>query len=234
MIQAIPLFLGLLLAAPPPQDTTLRGKVVDGSGQPVEGATIATLWTEKGPFGGAKTDAAGEWVLEASTYGRTTAVLVMDAEKKTGAISVYSPSSFGEERTLKMVRLARVEGKIVSSELGEQPPWTNAYAYLMPEGLRVGRFSSREAKVSFRLPPGDYKFNLYGTDIGKTDILRTIEPGTKAVDLGTVDIPATEIAKLYGKAPPRWNVTDARGVDEKAQLGDFKGKYILVDFWGYW
>ncbi|MGE5191819.1 MAG: TlpA family protein disulfide reductase, partial [Deltaproteobacteria bacterium] len=32
--------------------------------------------------------------------------------------------------------------------------------------------------------------------------------------------------------PPQWNVTDARGVKKDVQIADFRGKWLLVGFWG--
>ena len=56
----------------------------------------------------------------------------------------------------------------------------------------------------------------------------------RTVDLGTTDLKPTIIAQHYGKAPPAWHVTDARGVDPEATLADFKGKWVLLEFWGFW
>src|SRR2546427_2043 len=40
-----------------------------------------------------------------------------------------------------------------------------------------------------------------------------------------------DYTKLYGQKPPAWHVTDARGVSKEVQLSDFKGKWVVVDFW---
>src|SRR5262245_18625273 len=37
----------------------------------------------------------------------------------------------------------------------------------------------------------------------------------------------------FGETPPRWHITDARGVRKDVQPSDFKGKWLLVDFWGF-
>src|SRR5262249_40883306 len=50
----------------------------------------------------------------------------------------------------------------------------------------------------------------------------------------TVEVPATEIAKHKGKAPPKWTVTDARGIRKDFSLADYKGKWVLVDFFTHW
>lgn len=36
----------------------------------------------------------------------------------------------------------------------------------------------------------------------------------------------------YGESPPQWHATDARGVSKDARIADFRGKWVLIDFWG--
>ena len=36
----------------------------------------------------------------------------------------------------------------------------------------------------------------------------------------------------YGEKPPQWHILDARGVSKDVQISDFKGKWLLVYFWG--
>src|SRR5262249_51129553 len=33
---------------------------------------------------------------------------------------------------------------------------------------------------------------------------------------------------------PAWTLADARGVKKDVTLADYRGKWVLVDFWGYW
>lgn len=43
---------------------------------------------------------------------------------------------------------------------------------------------------------------------------------------------AGDLAK--GKDAPAWNITDAKGLPATSKLADFKGKWVVLDFWGYW
>ena len=54
------------------------------------------------------------------------------------------------------------------------------------------------------------------------------------LDLGTIALAARPLAKLKGKPLPEWTVTEARGVDKSVQLADYKGKWVVLDFWGVW
>ncbi|QOJ14304.1 MAG: redoxin domain-containing protein [Planctomycetia bacterium] len=37
-----------------------------------------------------------------------------------------------------------------------------------------------------------------------------------------------------GTAAPAWKVTSAKGAKSTASLADYKGKWVVLDFWGYW
>jgi thiol-disulfide isomerase/thioredoxin len=54
------------------------------------------------------------------------------------------------------------------------------------------------------------------------------------LDLGTLNLPATFLARHQGKELPAWYIADARGVKKDVTLADYRGKWVLVDFWGYW
>lgn len=83
------------------------------------------------------------------------------------------------------------------------------------------------------LPPGTYQLWAYGTDVDNLRKEIVVKAGMPELDL-TLDLPATIIARHKGKAPPAWHVTDARGVKKDVKLTDFKGKWILMEFWGFW
>ena len=85
-----------------------------------------------------------------------------------------------------------------------------------------------------RLPPGDYSFYMYGADVNSVTVDRFIEGDEGEIDLGTIDLEATAIAKLYGKSCPELKISDARGVKPDFKLADLRGKYVLIEFWGSW
>ena len=43
-----------------------------------------------------------------------------------------------------------------------------------------------------------------------------------------------EIAKMYGKKPPELTVTDARGLNKDVRISQFAGRWLLIEFWGFW
>jgi hypothetical protein len=224
------LLLGALATAQ--EKVSIQGKVLDADGAPVAGAVVAAMWDGESPLGGVVTDAEGRFDLPADYYGRgSIGVIVMDKEKTRGVTSIFSAQSFGKERELTIEKLAKVRGKFTCNELGSAPSWTNVYVYAQPGNARVAQCDSNKAEFAFLLPPGDYKIHMYGSDVkDRTEELFLEEDK----DFGTVDLAATNLAKLYGKPAPAIKVTAARGVKPDIQLKDYKGRFLLVEFWGFW
>ncbi|SIO65662.1 AhpC/TSA family protein [Singulisphaera sp. GP187] len=117
---------------------------------------------------------------------------------------------------------------------------------------------SFEAKFEFRLPPGKYTLQAYSQFADKDAFEGELVPdkafvlGTESTDcdLGRLRLvphrptrqTLEEQAKAngswndytqhYGESPPRWHATDARGVSKDVRMADFRGKWVLLDFWG--
>ncbi len=218
-------------------DLTIAGKVVDAAGKPVASVELSAFWTSRASsmqgHESVKSDQDGRFSLKVPDYGRGVAVLAVDKDRKTGGILAVEKGSAANDVTVTLGPLVRVKGNFFSKELNRKPTWTNVYI-MTPDGSRFLGCDSQEATFSFLLPPGKYSFWGYGADIKsvKEDL---VVPADKAeLDMQTLDVPATVIARHKGKTPPAWHVTDARGVKKDVTLADFKGKWVLVEFWGFW
>jgi thiol-disulfide isomerase/thioredoxin len=125
----------------------------------------------------------------------------------------------------------------------------------MPRLVGCGSY---EARFAMSLPPGRYFLDAYRFDGENTDRIARIDPSKEIlltakspeVDLGVLRLPAYQLttqgkknqakaagrwsaySQHYGEKVPRWNAVDGRGVRKDAQASDFKGKWLLVDFWG--
>ncbi len=123
---------------------------------------------------------------------------------------------------------------------------------------RLVSCGSFEAKFEVRLPPGKYTLQAYSQFADKDQLEGELVPDKAFVlgaertdvDLGRLRfVPHrpflqtfVEQAKAegswndytqhYGESPPRWHATDARGVSKDARIADFRGKWVLIDFWG--
>jgi len=123
---------------------------------------------------------------------------------------------------------------------------------------RLVSCGSFEAKFEVRLPPGKYTLQAY-SQFADNDLLegelvpdKSFELGAEStdVDLGrlkfvphrayreTLEAKSkaegswNDYTQHYGEVPPPWHASDARGVSKDARIADFRGKWVLIDFWG--
>jgi hypothetical protein len=240
---ALAVSAGLFLASGPAtaqekEGLEVSGKVVDAAGKPVAGADVADFYAAEGDrvyaFDGSKTGADGTFRLTVKNYGRAFALVAYDAERKRSGMARLGPEGSKEPLVLSLAPVFRVHGRFTCKALGGKPEWTMVYAYTFDGKVRIAQCDSTEAEFSLLLPQGAWSLNMYGTDIRSID--RTVEPkkGKLDLDLGAVEMEATFLAVHYGKPLPPWTVSDARGVRRETQLSDYKGRWVLVEFWGYW
>jgi thiol-disulfide isomerase/thioredoxin len=215
----------------------VTGQVTDEIGKPAAGVELASFWIADGDAmkaqQGVSTDARGRFSIKLTHWGRPVAVLALDRDRKTGGLFTLDPKAPAKEVNLKLQPLARVQGNFFCKELNIKPTWTNVYM-MTAGGTRFLQCSSTQAAFSFLLPPGAYKFWGYGDDIQSLKQDMTFTADRPMVDLQTLEVRATPIARHKGKAPPQWHITDARGVNKQVSLADYKGKWVLVDFFTHW
>jgi hypothetical protein len=215
-------------------------KVVDSRNHPVAKVRAASFWDVKGgrmsPYAdhGCVSDAAGKAVLRMENAGAKQAVLVLSADQKAGELIGVCKDDDGKELTVRLGPTIRVKGRLDCTELNHQPEWVNTT--VSAEGC-AGYFAqdiSKAAALEFVLPAGKYSLRTYGSDVDdlrQTVILTTDHP---ECDLGTLDLKVNTLAKLKGKVAPDLIITEARGVKPTVKLRDFKGKWVYLEFWGYW
>lgn len=155
---------------------------------------------------------------------------------------------------MKSVALGKtIDWSHVYVELPEDPARPLAINRIVSCGSFDGRFR-------FRLPPGRYRLDAYAIsqpDSEKIDLTASAPPtftidGTqREIDLGTLRLTDAlpgrqdleslakqegrwhDVTKHYGEAAPNWHAVDARGVSKDTTIADFRGKWVLIEFWGF-
>jgi thiol-disulfide isomerase/thioredoxin len=233
----------------------VSGRVVDEAGQPVTGAEVATMWDGVGgtamrAFHAARTDQAGRFTIDVNFWQGHEPFLAYNKDHTRGGIVIADAKSFSKALEIRLGPLVKVHGRFSCNELGERPDWTNVYMNVMPgrlpvpralsklapSPLRLAQCTSWEAKFEFLLPTSHYQFNGYGSrsdyhDANKLIELKADQPD---LDLGTIDLKPTGLARRYGKPAPDLHVTDAKGIGKDVSLADFRGKWVILEFWATW
>jgi hypothetical protein len=233
----------LALAAPASADS-ITGRVVDAAGRPVPGAEVATSWSftaEGAAHKGAITTEAGAFELEVNFYNRPSAIMALSADRTRAGVIIVQPDQADAEHTITLGPVVEVTGDFFCPEFKAKPEWTNVYMSLMPPAgednafpIRIASCSSNSADFRFALPPGEYQFWGYGTDVQNLRRPLTLSADAQRLAMGTLELEATIIARHYGKPPPAINVTEARGAPVEVALADYRNQWLLVEFWGYW
>jgi hypothetical protein len=234
----VAVILGLLpLTARAQEEVKVTGRVVDAAGKPVAGADVATYWYARGdkmtPYPRAIADKEGRFTLAVTFRGRKQMVLAQDTERKTGGIIWLEEKPADKPVEIKLAPLVHVRGRTTCKELEPRPAYI-ALSILSESHRLLGFPAVRDGSFSFRLPPGDYRLITHSLVCEPVVKTISLKPDALDVDLGTIDVPTDFITKHKGKTLPPWHVTDARGVSKDVKLSDFKGKWVLLEFWGYW
>ncbi len=227
-----------------PKKVTLL--VTDEARKPVAGASIfeyMSAWRDP-----KKKEAGSEWKYSeiAKTGSDGSAQVAYDElafhpaaardadHKRSGFASISPASSLKKTVSLILHRECHVRGTIVCDELtksGKQIGWTNAY--LLYAGQRIGECDLVPGEFEFRVPQGSYDLDVYGERLGDKQVAITVPDGQTDFEVPPIPLAASRLAWLEGqRAPELEGVVAWRG--GPVTLADLRGKYVLVDFWGYW
>ncbi len=228
-----------------PKEVTLTATRPDG--KPAAGATVSGFMSYNRPDP-AKKDAKAGWeshnpvvtgadgsvVVKVETVQNGQCV-VRDTANGTMALVSVSPAKLAAGRfRAELVPEVRVTGTITCDELtkaGQPLGYTNLY--LLSDGGRVAYWASEDGMFEFVAPPGKYTLHVYG-DVVDGKFVDIVVPAGKA-EFAPVPIAlqAAAFALMKGKpAPELEGIVGWKG--DKAMFADLKGKYVLVEFWGYW
>jgi len=241
------LFLGPALAACRSFPTKeILGCVLDPTGRPVANTRIGANWDihydpNSGIVGFGSTlasDENGRFSGRIRWEERGNVLMVSDSSGNQGALMRMQEGGIEGPITVTLAPLVTVNGELDPKHLSGwrlQPEYAymNLSVALLPEDEYVADWVMGYGKFTIKLPPGDYRLVAFGNAQGfkKTLSLRADRPN---LDLGRIELEVPAIERQSGKAPHPWNVTDARGLRKDVKPTDFKGRWLLVEFWTYW
>lgn len=137
--------------------------------------------------------------------------------------------------TLQLQPECLVSGKLVCDTLakaGKPVGWTNVY--LLKDGERVGGcMSLNGGAYQFPVSPGHYTLYAYGTNLHKKTVPITVPAGQAEYHPAPIELALSRLELMKGHPAPDFvGVVGWKGTPVK--LADLRGKYVLIDFWGYW
>lgn len=135
---------------------------------------------------------------------------------------------------LRLAPTVRVSGRVRYAGQAGGPAWLGS-SWTLAGRFRAVFANSTGGEVRVHLPAGDCSWSLYDSYFSPLESQRTLDPRQPEVDLGVLELPLHYLAEHEGKVLPDWTVTEARGVTlEDSGIAAFRGKWLLVEFWGYW
>lgn len=137
--------------------------------------------------------------------------------------------------SMEMRPACHVSGRLSCPALeqrGRAVGWSNVYLKLGTS--RAAGCTSEQQTFEFFVPPGQYTLDAYGAKLHHVEQELTVRPGQRALDLGAIELPATELALLEGRTAPELEGVLAWKNSSPLKLADLRGKVVLLEFWGYW
>ena len=211
------------------------------------------------PWGATRvvTDAEGRFSIPAPD--RTKSLMAYDRERRHGALVIFDPKHPEVPVEVRLAPLVRILGTNRLAGLEGPLKWTSTRLNLSYDendplnrtGIAV--CSSSKSRFEFLVPPGTYDLSASSGDPSSATLESrsiTVTADQKEVDLGGLVLRPQrggvqnlidrakakgtwgDYKQNFGKQPPPWHLTDAKGVARDAKLSDFKGKWAVLYFWG--
>ena len=223
---------------------TITGVVVDDHGKPLHGVQVGTsLGQGKGDktiavvtylehdqmkYGSSvssKNDGSFRLDLKGQIFFPLQLVSVA-TNGKEAAVAQLASSAKAQNVRLTLAPLSHVVFKLEGTRAASAMAWM--------KGARGPLYYGQTTAVGdIGLPAGSYNLELFGDGIAPIS-KDLVLANQQRLDLGTITLKPSLIAGLFGKPAPVLSIADATGVSKDFKLEEAKGKWVILDFWGYW
>ena len=204
------------------KNIVLSGHVVDARGKPLANAQVSNNFGfYDGQFQASqlfKTNQDGYFEGSFSSWKNPFMLMAYSEDmKQAGMLQAENG------KNLKIVVKPTVE---IS---GESP------SFIQFSHKKFPLFGTSEKSFKVSLPPGEWEWEVYDSYYQSKSGTFILSQGLTHYNLGKISLPPCFMSLHEGKELPPWTVTEARNVSAgKSKLKDFRGKWLLVEFWGYW
>lgn len=196
-------------------------------------------------------------LFELDVQGRDRApVFVVNRARSHGGLRMVDKKDSTHPIRIQLEPLTLVTAEIYCPEVSRTPGWATAHVFpLGCDNISLTQCGTYRGKIALSLPPGEYDINVYSEspDASLSPALKSEQSGIRGLrirvngkapylDLGVISLElpknidgeVVDLASYTGKPPPELNITDARGVARDVKLAEFRGKWVLLEFWATW
>ena len=226
------------LADDKPSSRKIEGVVADASNVLQPGAELALQWSwDAGTataVAGIKADAKGHFEHKFKKWPGGLLVVAYDEKREKGCLLAVDDEASKKPLTVRLGPLVKIKAKLATGDpLVPLPPDLTMTVATIEGEVDILRVKAGGAGLAFRLPPGKYKLKWANDLFRAVDL--DFEAGPRAeLDLGVLKLQPTPVAVGLGKTMPPFNAAFVRGGKPDLQIADYKGKWVLVLFWGTW
>jgi hypothetical protein len=222
----------------PPPRRTVEGFVVDAKNVLQPGAELAFSWTFTGgaiaPDEPAiKADAKGRFSHVFDPWPDGVTLIGFDARREKCAIVAIGEEESKKPVTVRLGPAARVKGKLASAEAAVKAEGVRVEITHVDTGVTFGCAAADAKGLAFRAPPGKYRLSTWHADFRALEQEFEV-PAKYEHDLGALKLTPTPLACGIGREMPPLKVKAVRGAKPDVQLSDYRGKWVLLEFWGSW
>lgn len=226
------------------QTVAFRGRVVDANGAPVVKANIGATWIPDGetktgplklkPYRGVTSDAEGRFSIELDIGGGKTPLMAISLDGRLGCLTLIDASTKTE---LQMIvrPMTTVRAKIQVESSIAPPESTNCVTWIGDlRGPILFQADTFAPIFELSLPPGAYVFRLEARNSIALRKEVRLDGNSPVLDLGLITAKPSIYSTLLGKTLPPLSYSEARGVPSGFRLEDTRGKWTILEFWGFW
>lgn len=222
-------------------EKTLSGVVVDGKGQPQPGVQIAVEWTCSGkdlqlaPRQRIESDSAGKFSGKVPVDDGQLAILALDKTRTSGALRVVPVEDAEKPLRLQLAPLVTASAELELGDFDKKPASVKVGVLSQIGNAKVLSFETEPTRIKLKLPAGSYTLSAEATDATAATTEFDLDPEEPEYDCGKLRLdPKPGKGSTASRVAPELKITDAIGVDKGMKLSDYKGKWVIIDFWGYW
>jgi thiol-disulfide isomerase/thioredoxin len=216
------------------QVTPLRFRVVDEKNRPVAGATVSSQWGVANQrwegYGGVQTDKQGRATHDFFVNPSGGNFLAWDKDQKHCGIAVVTPQDAAKELVIHLAAPARI--KLEGFSIAESRAIHVSCVLFDERGAVYGQIGLLEPGW-LSIPAGKGSLTVSSPNHAGQRVNYDLKSG-ESKDLGTIKLDWNPAKKLEGKPAPELVFEDQKNLSADFKLSDWKGNWIVLEFWGWW